>query len=66
MRCNRKALLLDHLVGRHLHDQRHREAEHPGGPKIDHQFELGWLHDRQVCRLCALENVPSVDARAWR
>src|SRR5262249_288808 len=24
---------------------------------------LGWLHDRQVCWLCALENVPSVDAR---
>src|SRR5215510_7688773 len=58
-----KSLLLDHLVGGHLHDQRHREAERLGGPKIDHQFELGWLQDRQVGWLCALENVPSVNAR---
>src|SRR5262249_32442378 len=58
-----KSLLLDHLVGGHLHDQRHREAERLGGPKIDHQFELGWLQGRQVGWLCALENVPSVNAR---
>jgi len=31
--------------------------------KVDHQLELGWLQDRQVGGLGALENPPDVYAR---
>ena len=43
-------------------DGRHVEAEHPGGLGVDDQFELGRLHDRQVRRLCALEDAADIDA----
>jgi hypothetical protein len=42
----RLAHLLDHLVGGYLQAQRHGEAESLGGLEVNHQFELGWLHDR--------------------
>ena len=38
------------------------EAEHPGGLRIDDEFELGRLHDRQVRWLRALEDTTGVDA----
>ena len=41
---------------------RHGEAERLGGLEIDDEFELGRLHDRQVCRLLALKNPSSIDA----
>src|SRR5215472_15007694 len=47
---------LDHLVGGHLHDRRHRQAERLSGLKIDHEFESCSLIDRQLSRLLALED----------
>ena len=41
---------------------RHGEAEHPGGPGVDDQLELGRLHDRQVRRLGTLEDAAGIDA----
>ncbi len=38
----------DHLVGRHLHDQRHGKTERLRGLEVDHEFELGRLFHRQV------------------
>ena len=42
--------LFDHLVGGHKQGLWHNEAEYLRGLEIDHQFELGWLLDRQVRR----------------
>ena len=42
---------------------RNVEPERFGGLKVDHQLELGWLQDRQVGGLGALENPPDVYAR---
>src|SRR5437879_3888924 len=58
----RLAHLLDHLVGHGEHPRRDSEAECLGGGQVDHELELDRLHDRQVGRLLALENPPSVDA----
>src|SRR6266516_4480762 len=46
----------DHLVGGSEQRRRHVEAEHPGGLGVDDQLELAQLFDRQVRRLCALED----------
>jgi hypothetical protein len=45
----------DHLIGSRKQRRRHAEAEHPGGPGVEHQLELARLHDRQVRGLGALE-----------
>jgi hypothetical protein len=46
-------------------------ADSPGGTsrpsglrslQVDHELELGWLHDRQIGRLLAPENPAGVDA----
>ena len=42
---------LDHLVGGHLHDQRHGEAERLGGLEVDHKLVFGRRLHRQVGRL---------------
>jgi hypothetical protein len=49
---SKTVFLLDDLVGGHLHDQRHREAERLRRFEIDDEFELrGLLHRRPVlCR----------------
>ena len=52
----------DHLVGAGEHGRRDVEAERPGRHQIDHQFEFGWLHHRQVRRFLALEDAPGIDA----
>ena len=39
-----------------------REAKHLRGLEVDHELELGRLHDRQVGWLLALENTPGVEA----
>jgi hypothetical protein len=39
--------LFDHLVGRHLHDQRHRKAKRLGGLEVDEQLELRSLLNRR-------------------
>ena len=54
--------LLDHLVGGHEQLVRHSEAEHPGGLGVDHQLELGRLHNRQIGGLGAFEDAASIDA----
>src|SRR6516162_4710106 len=51
-----KFWLLDHLVGSHLHDQRHGKTELLGGLEVNHELEFGGLYDRQIARLLALEN----------
>ena len=54
MHCSKNASLFDHLVSRHLHDQRHRKAERLGGLEIDHQLEFGRLLNRKIGWQCAL------------
>ena len=54
--------LFDHLVGSHLHDQRHGKIEPLGGLEVDHELEFGGLHDWQVGRFLALEDAAGVDA----
>src|SRR5436305_12417272 len=58
----RLAHLLDHLVRNGEHPRRDSEAECLGGVEVDHELEFGGPGDRQVARLLALENPPSVDA----
>ena len=36
-------------------------AERLGRLEIDDEFKLGWLHDRQVGRLFALEDTAGID-----
>src|SRR5262249_41520304 len=48
--------LLDHLVGESEQLIRHAQAERLGGLEINHQLELGRLHDWQVRRLGVLED----------
>jgi hypothetical protein len=54
------AASFDHLVGSHLHDQRHGKTEPLGGLEVNHELEFGGLYDRQIARLLALENPPRV------
>src|SRR5262245_58890079 len=53
---------LDHLVGAGYQRWRHLEAERSRSLKIDNEFELGGLHDRQVGRLGAFEDWTGIDA----
>ena len=54
--------LFDHLIGGHLHDQRHREPKRPRCLEIDDELEFHRLLDRQVGRLFTFENPPGVAA----
>src|SRR5262249_27938421 len=58
--CSAHGNSLDHLVG--AGDQRwwQVEAERLGRLEVDHQLELGWLLDRNIARLGALENAVHV------
>src|SRR5262245_62852941 len=56
------ASLFDHLVGAGEEWRRNFEAKRPSGVEVDDQLYLGGLMDRQVGRLLAFENPPSVDA----
>src|SRR5262245_57421423 len=53
-----KPRLLDHLVGAGEQRRRHFDAEHPRRLSVDNKLELRRLHDRQIRRLCALEDAP--------
>jgi hypothetical protein len=54
----RRLLSFNHLVGSHLHDQRHGKTEPLGGLEVDHELEFGGLYHRQIARLLATENAP--------
>src|SRR5262245_30843264 len=58
----RKAELFDYLIGGSDQGRRNGEAEHPRGPGVDDQLELGRLHDRQIRRLRALEDAAGIDS----
>src|SRR5262249_49489539 len=55
-RCSKKQPLFDRLVGSKQKVRRNRQAERLGGFEVDHELELGRLHDRQVGGLLAFEN----------
>ena len=61
-RCNSHALF-DHVVCGAKQLRMKFEAERLGGLEVDHELELGGLHDRQVARLLALENPPGLACR---
>jgi hypothetical protein len=46
----------DHFVGAGGQAGRHLDAEHLGRLHVNHEFELGRQHDRQIGRLLALEH----------
>src|SRR5262245_26837990 len=54
--------LLDDLVGRDLQRQRHCEAQRLRGVKVDRQFELVQLLDRQIGRVFSLEDSTRINA----
>ena len=56
MQCSKK-ILFDHLVGDGKQRRRHVQAERLSGFKIDYQFELGRLFDRQFRRIGPFENL---------
>src|SRR5215467_976150 len=56
----------DYLVGAGEQCRWYGEAEHPGGLLVDDELELGRLHDRQIRRLCALEDATGIDAHLTR
>jgi transposase len=53
-RCSKTVFLLDQVVGGHLHDQRHRDAECLRRFEIDDEFDLGRLHHRKLGGLLTL------------
>jgi hypothetical protein len=54
--------LFDDLVGAGEDRGRHGQAERLGGLEIDDQLECGWLLDRQIRELLALEDPSGVNA----
>src|SRR5262245_45944547 len=56
----------DYLVGAGEQCWWYGEAEHPGGLLVDDELELGRLHDRQIRRLCALEDATGIYAHLTR
>ena len=53
MRCSKKHLLFDHLVGGREQLVRHGEAKHAGGLVVDHKLEFRRLLYRKFARFCA-------------
>src|SRR5262245_65679850 len=56
------AASFDHLVGGDEQLVGHAQPQSPCGLVVDDELELRGLQDRQVARLCALENPASADA----
>jgi hypothetical protein len=58
--------LFDHLVGGHLNGHGHVKAQRLCGLEVEHEFEFGGLHHRQVGGLRAAEDLAGVDADLTR
>src|SRR4029077_19292446 len=58
--CRSAGGLFQEFVGRSEQGRRHFDADRFRGLKIDHQFELDRLFDRQIGRLRALENLVDI------
>ena len=55
--------LFDHFVGEGEQRGRNREPERPRGLRVDHELELGRLHDWQVRRFCTLQDATNINTR---
>jgi hypothetical protein len=51
-----RAPSFDHLVGGHLHGQRHRQAQRLRGPEVKNKLEFRGQDDWQVCRLLPFQS----------
>src|SRR6478735_11913847 len=52
--------LFNHLIGGHLHDHRHGEAERLSGLEVEREFECRRLKNRQFPRLGPLQDFPDI------
>jgi hypothetical protein len=52
--------LFDHLVGAGEQAIRHGEAQRFRSREIDDEIELGWLLDRDLTRLGAMQNLVDI------
>jgi len=50
-------VLFDHLISAGEQYRRYIEAERPCGSQVDRKDEFRRLVERDICRLCALENL---------
>jgi len=64
LRAAAKVSLLDDLVGEREELVGYREAKRLGGGQVDDEFEFGWLLDRDVACLRAVQNFVNVVGRA--
>src|SRR5947207_12670 len=64
IRCERytRAVSFDHVIGGGKQGRRHSEAERPRGLQVYDEIELGRLHNREVGRFLAFENLASINA----
>lgn len=62
MHRSKPASSFDHLVGTRKQGGRDFQVQCFGSFEVDHQLEQGWLHDREIGRLRALENAAPVNA----
>src|SRR5215468_9276204 len=62
LRCRKGAIhpSFDHLVGKRQKLVGNLEAKRLRGLEVNHQLELGRLHDRQGGRLGSFENLPGI------
>ena len=60
---SKTVFLLNDLVGCHLHNQRHCEAERLRRFEIDDEFELGRPHHGKLGRLLTLEDAIDIEGR---
>ena len=62
MQCS-KLRLFDHLVGEREQRSRNVEPKCLRGLEVDHQIEFGWLLNRKIAGLLALQDAIDVTGR---